>query len=174
LELEKEKKEKEIIEQQSKEKETLALLEKERLSNEIDAMNRQLTARILSQSSKNRLIEDILEILPKSGNKMGVSTLTLVRRKLRTELKEDSELGVFLVHFEKINPILFSFLKTHHPDLTTDEIRLLSYIYLDLNTKEIASLSNITPESCKKSVNALLKMGIQTAQLRDYLAGIIY
>ncbi len=173
LELEKEKNQKLLLEQQFKEHETLALLEQEKLNNEIETKNRQLTARILSQSNKNKLVEEILEILPKSGNKIGAKTLSLTRRRLKMELKESTELDAFLVHFEQTNPKLFSFLKEYHPDLTTGEIRLLSYIYLDLNAKEIASLLNITHDYCKKKKQRLAhKMRVQTGQLHDYLISI--
>ncbi|PKP15743.1 MAG: hypothetical protein CVU07_09125, partial [Bacteroidetes bacterium HGW-Bacteroidetes-23] len=48
-------------------------------------------------------------------------------------------------------------LKIKHPDLNANEIRFLSFIYLNLNTKEIASLLNISPESCRKRKERLLK-----------------
>lgn len=161
------------LEQQLTEQETLALLEQERLNNEIDAKNRQLTAQILSQSNKNRLIEEILETLPTSASKVDADTLSSIRRKLKMDLKESSELSSFLVHFEQINPMLFSVLNERHQNLTTGDILLLSYIYLHLNTKEIASLLNITPDYCKKKKQRLAnKMGLKVSELYDYLINI--
>ncbi len=162
------------LERLLKEQETVALLEQERLNNEIDVKNGQLTARILSQSNKNQLIEEILELLPDtSGKQIDANMLPLVCRKLKTELKKGSELDSFLVHFEQINPKLFSFLKKSHPSLTINDIHLLSYIYLHLNTKEIASLLNITPDYCKKRKQRLAhKMGIRSAELYDYLVSV--
>ncbi len=173
LEQERSDNEKLLLEEKIKKQEAVALLEQERLNNEIDTKNRQITARILSQSNKNQLIEEILKTLPESGNKVDADTLSSIRRKLKIELKESSELNSFLVHFEQINPELFSFLKKHHPNLTTNDILLLSYIYLNLNIKEIASLLNITPDYCKKKKQRLArKMGIQAKQLHDYLTNI--
>ena len=41
-------------------------------------------------------------------------------------------------------------LTTKHPDLTTTDIRYLSYVYMNLDTKEIATLLHITPVACRK------------------------
>lgn len=157
----------------NKQQKTLSLLEQERLNNEINEKNRQLTSQVLLQSQKNALIEEIIDKLSNIPEQSQNKTLNSVIQKLKKQLKESSEFDSFLFHFEQINPSFSSFLKKKHPDLTANDIRLLSYIYLNLNTKEIASLLNITFESCKKKKQRLAsKMRIQTAELYNYLANI--
>jgi len=173
LDLEKEKNEKILLRQQLSEQKTLALLEQERLNNEINEKNRQLTSRVLLQSNKNKLIEEIVDTLSVIPEQSKNKTLNSIIQQLKKQLKESSEWDSFLVHFEQINPAFLSLLKEKHPNLTANDIRLLSYIYLNLSTKEIASLLNITFESCKKKKQRLAsKIGIETAGLYNYLAKI--
>ena len=157
----------------NKQQKALSLLEQERLNNEINEKNRQLTSQVLLQSQKNGLVEEIINTLSDIPEQSQNRTLDSVIGKLKKQLKESSEFDSFLVHFEQINPSFLSFLKKKHPDLTANDIRLLSYIYLNLNTKEIASLLNITFESCKKKKQRLAsKMEIPTSELYNHLAKI--
>ena len=165
--------EKLVLEQKLKEQETLALLQQKELNNEIDIKNRQLITKILLQSSRNALIEEIISTLSDISDKTINPILESVVRKLGTELKETDDWNVFFTYFERINPSFLSSLKEKHPDLTTHEIRLISYIYLDLETKEIASLLNITFDSCKKRKQRLAqKMNIITSELYRYLTNL--
>jgi tetratricopeptide (TPR) repeat protein len=157
----------------NKQQKALSLLEQKRLNSEINGKNRQLTSQVLLQSQKNVLVEEIIDTLSNIPEQSQNKTLNSVIQKLKKQLKESSEFDSFFVHFEQINPAFLSILKEKHPDLTANDIRLLSYIYLNLNTKEIASLLNITFESCKKKKQRLaFKMGMATAELYNYLARI--
>ncbi len=199
LELEKEKNEKLLLEQQLKEQETLtllsqeqlnneklllkqqlheqevlSLLEQERLNDEIDAKNRQLTSKILFQSSRNELIEEIIHNLTEIPNQSENPVLRSVIRKLKAQIKESTDWNSFLTYFEQINPSFLSSLKAKHPDLTANEIRLLSYMYLNLDTKEISKLLNITPNYCRKKRQRLSKkMKIPTSSMYNYLINIV-
>ena len=175
LELEKQINEKLLAEQRLKEREILLQLEQQRLNDEIAEKNRQLTTKILCQSNRNELIKEIIRILakiPKYTEDTG-PILKSVTRKLKAQIKESMDWDSILVHFEQINPSFLSALKEKHPDLTADEIRLLSYIYLNLNTKEISKLFNIAPESCqKKKYRLAQKMNITTSEMYCYLTSI--
>jgi len=169
LERDKEKNKKLLFKRQLKEQEALALLEQERLSNE----NKQLAAKILMQSNRNELIENIIHSLSKIPRQSEDSYLQSVIKQLKMQLQESAEWDNFLTYFEQINPSFLSSLKQKHPDLTIVDIRFLSYLFLNFNTKEIASLLNISLESCKKKRQRLAaKMGVKTAKLYDYLLTI--
>ena len=48
-----------------------------------------------------------------------------------------------------------------HPTLTSNELRYLSLVSINLTSKEIARLLNITPEYCKKKKQRISrKMGL--------------
>jgi tetratricopeptide (TPR) repeat protein len=174
LELEKEKNEKLLLEQQLKEQEILSILEQERLGNEIETKNKQLTAKVLFQSSRNELIKELIATLSEVPDRSENTALEPIIHKLKMQLKDSADIDNFLVNFEQINPSLFSLLKEKFPDLTVNDIRLLSYIYLYLDIKKIAHLLNISVEACRKRRERLsAKLEVKTTDLYDYLVDII-
>ncbi len=164
-----ERKEKLLLKQKLKEQVILALLEQERLSNE----NKQLAAKVLIQSNRNGLIEEIIHRLSKIPIQSEDSQLQLVIRQLKTQLKDSSELNNSIAYFDQINPSFLSSLKEKHPNLSATDIRFLSYLFLNFNTQEIAGLLNMSLGSCKKKRQRLAnKMGVETSQLYNYLLSI--
>ncbi len=179
LELEQEINKKLLMEKQYKEQEINSLLEKERLVNEqerltheIEKKNRELASKALFLSNRNELIENIVDSLSKSPQISGNQEVIANIQQLKIQLKNNTELDSFLSHFENINHNFIHKLKEAHPELTANEIRFLSYIYINLNPKEISSLLNITPEYCKKKRQQIAKKLnlTSTSQLYNYLS----
>lgn len=179
LELEQEINKKLLLEKQYKEQEINSLLEKERLVNEqerltheIEKKNRELASKALFLSNRNELIENIVDSLSKSPQISGNQEVIANIQQLKIQLKNNTELDSFLSHFENINHNFIQKLKEAHPELTANEIRFLSYIYINLNPKEISSLLNITPEYCKKKRQQIAKKLklTSTSQLYSYLS----
>ncbi len=158
------------LEQQLKEQESVALLRQERLTNELDAKNRQLTAKILSQSNKNEIIKDIIKSLSDIPEHAIVDTII---RKLKIQLNESSQWENFLTYFEQMNPALLMALNDKHPYLSANDIQLLACIYLGLDTKTTAHLLNISIEAYKKKKQRLAhKMELKVNDFHDYLKKI--
>ncbi len=169
LELEQEKNQKLIIEQQLIKQETLALLEQERLNNK----NRQLAAKVLIQSNKNEIIEKIIQSLSKVPVHSEDSQLQSIIKELKSQLDKSEHWDDFLAYFEQVSPDFLSSLKEKHPELTVSDIRYLSYMFLNFSTKEIASLLNISLDSCQKKRQRLAnKLGVETNNLYSYLLTI--
>jgi len=175
LELEKERNKKLIIEQQFKEQETLAILEQERLNNEIEIKNRQLTAQVLSQSNKKDIINEIIQTLSSFSAQSKIPELNSVIFTLKQQAKDSEHWNDFLIHFEQINPSFISILKEKHPDLNDNDIRFLSYIYLNLDGKKISDLLNISFDSLrKKKLRLANKMGVGSIDLYTYLINMSF
>ncbi len=173
LKLKEEKNEKLLLTQQLNEEKILALLEQARLNNEIDTKNRQLISKALSQSNRNELIKDIIKTLSKITPENVDSVLRIVVGQLKTQLKESAKDEGLFVYFEQVNPVFLSALKKQQPNLSANDVRLLSFFYLNLNTKEIATLLNILPDSLKKKKQRLAsKLGVETGDLYKYLANL--
>lgn len=62
-----------------------------------------------------------------------------------------------LLELESSNSRFQNRLKHRHPELTTYDLRLCTYLKANLATKEIATLLNITPDSVKKAKHRLRK-----------------
>lgn len=157
LELNKERTDNLIREKQLREKEALALLEQERLKNELELKNRKLTAKEVHQSSRNELIEDVIKLLSQQPEVSRNENLSKYTRELKNHLKQDTQWESFFKHFEEINQGYIDRLKSKHPDLIASEVRFIIYVYMNLSNKEISSLLNITPQSCRKRKERISK-----------------
>jgi len=174
LELEKEKSDNLLLEKQIVEKETQALLEQERLKNELELRNRKLSAKALYLSGRNQMIEEVLSDLSQSPELSKDTAVVNHIKTLKNHLKTDAEWDSFITHFEEVNQTFLNTLKAKHPGLTANDIRFISYIYMSLSTKEIASMLNVTPEACRKRkerISAKMELA-ENVNLYDYLASL--
>ena len=174
LELEKEKRELLLVEKQFNENSALSLLEQERLKNEVELKNRKLSAKALYLSGRNIMIEEVLSGLTELLHASKNNSLVEYIETLKNHLKTDNEWDSFITHFEEVNQGFLISLKAKHPNLTSNDIRFLSYIYMNLSTKEIASMLNITQDSCRKRKERIsAKMELEKdINLYDYLASM--
>jgi Flp pilus assembly protein TadD/DNA-binding CsgD family transcriptional regulator len=174
LELEKEKSELLLLEKQFNEDKAISLLEQEQLKNEVELKNRKLSAKALYLSGRNQMIEEILSELSALQQVSKDDSLVAHIQSLKNQLKKDNEWDNFITHFEEINQGFLNSLKSKHTALTINDIRYISYIYMNLSTKEIASMLNITQESCRKRKERVLsKMGLsKDVNLYDYLTSL--
>jgi tetratricopeptide (TPR) repeat protein len=63
----------------------------------------------------------------------------------------------FRSRFEQVNTDFFKNLKIDHPSLSSSELKLCSFLKLNFNSKDIANLMGISPESVKVSRYRLRK-----------------
>lgn len=172
LELEREKNEHLLLERHLQSVETDALLEQVRLKDEIEQRNRKLSTKALYLSGRNQMIEEVIQSL----NKLPlVKSNDGIRRQLvalKEHLRSDTEWESFTSHFEEVNQGFITNLKNRHPDLNSNDVRFVCYMYMNLSTKEICSIFNITPEACRKRrARIAKKMEVADGDtLYDYLS----
>lgn len=146
-----------LLEKQIKEKETVALLEKEKLKNELENKNRKIAANAIHIAQKNDKIEDYILRLKERPEMKTNPLLAKQLDQLKEVLSKEDNSDDFLNHFQEINSKFIKSLKEKHNDLTLNDIRYISYIYMNLSTKEIASIFNITIEACRKRKERISK-----------------
>ncbi|MNK43360.1 Tetratricopeptide repeat protein [compost metagenome] len=148
-------------------------LEMEKLKNNISEKNKKISAKVLYTSGRNELIDKILESLKNtsSSNEL-VNNYTNV---LKSYVKKEEEGNELFEHFEKVNPGFLNALKLKHPDLSSNDIRFISYIYMGLSMDEISSILSITSNACRVRKNRILeKMGQnKESSLFDYIMKIV-
>lgn len=174
LQLEKEQQEKLLVEQQMKETELLAKLQKERLENSIAQKNKEISIATMFMSSRNQLISDLLSSLSKIKEVHQSTPLQELTIHLKQLLKDSTQHDDFLIKFEASNPSFISALRTRHPELSPSDIRFLAFIRMNMTSNEIASLLNITPESFKrKKIRISQKLGLETSSmLYNYISNM--
>ena len=146
-------------------------LELEKLQHEVELRNRQLAAKALSISSRDQLLEELISSMTKYPSLAEEPGFTSLLQNLKKQLSSEKEWSEFVTLFEDVNHGFLSKLKQRHPDLNANDIRYLSYMYMSLSTKEIASIFNITIETCRKRKERIVKK-MQLAEgvnLYDYL-----
>jgi len=128
----------------------VAYLNQEKLRLEISQKNRELSSLALQMASKTEFINEI-------KSKIDTVGVDKIIRKIETEFNSDLEWEAFRLRFEEVHPSFFKLLKKQFPDLTFGELKLCALLQLNLTTKEIANINNITTAAVDKSRNRLRK-----------------
>ena len=175
LELDKKNQEHLILEKQLKTMEIQSLLEQEQLKNEVEQKNRQLASKALYLSSRNEIIEELIQSLSGLPEIKLNTELNKILKQLNENVQPDEHWNSFLSHFEEVNQGFLTELKNRHPDLNSNDIRFICYVFMNLNSKEICSIFNITPEACRKRKERISKkVGLDNGEsLYDYLSQIV-
>lgn len=139
-------------------------------------------AEIISQSSmlvtKDELIGKIRQMIDDFGRKQANKSLTPLIYKINTfidsHLDAENDWRLFLIRFEQKHSNYFRILKERYPDLTGNDLRLCACLKLRLDSKEIASLMNLTVRAVENNRYRLRKkLGLKPTQnLSDFLMEI--
>lgn len=127
-----------------------AALEQERLKNEIALKNQKILSKQTYQFGRNLLLKDILKAVASIPGIKENKEVVNYMEALKQHIKNDENWESYVRHFDDVNQDFIKKLMERHPDLTITDIRYISYLYMNLDTKEIASMLNITPVACRK------------------------
>ncbi|WP_406683571.1 hypothetical protein N1F78_12890 [Seonamhaeicola sp. MEBiC1930] len=126
---------------------------------EIEFKKKELASQTLHLVQKNTFIQELkdnLEKIKKSPELFKIEFRRLVML-LKKESAEDKDWEVFKSYFTEVHNNFDNKLKEIYPDIGEKEIRLASFLRMNLSTKEIASMINVLPESVLKSKYRLKK-----------------
>jgi DNA-binding CsgD family transcriptional regulator len=70
--------------------------------------------------------------------------LKKIIKRISEEDKMDQQWEQFSVHFDTVHSDFLSHIKTKYPHLTPNELKLCAYLRMNLSTKEMAQLMNIS------------------------------
>ena len=133
----------------------IMLLENERLTQNLEFKSRELTAATVHLINKNEVLNELKGSLTRLGDK--APDLNQMVRKIKQNLNLDNDWDNFRRHFEDVHPDFFARLKSKFPALTPHEERLCAYLRINLNTKEISNMLNVTTAAVDKGRNRLRK-----------------
>jgi DNA-binding CsgD family transcriptional regulator len=104
-------------------------------------------------------------------NPQAVNELKKMIKTLSEDDQMDQEWENFTKHFDKVHSDFVVSLKEKHPSITGNEIKLCAYLRMNLSTKEIAQLMNISVRGVEISRYRLRKkLGLASeVSLFDYL-----
>jgi len=124
----------------------LMKLKNEQLSNDVDNKNKELAVSTMSLIKKNELLSLIKEDLKKTSedtNKSIKSVITTINKNI----SEEDTWNVFKEAFDNADNDFLKKVKQAHSSLTPNDLRLCAYLRLNLSSKEIAPLLNISVRS---------------------------
>ena len=123
-------------------------LQNEKLQSEISHKNMQLADSTLSIIKKNEVLIEIKNELEKQKEDLGARYPARYLQRLTTlidkNITNDNDWEMFEALFDQAHENFFKRLKQSFPDLTQSDLKLCAYLKLNLSSKEIAPLLNIS------------------------------
>lgn len=151
----------------------LMKIENEKLALDVDLKNKELAATSMSLISKNELLAFIKEDLKKNAEDSSLSVKSVIRT-INKNITEEDSWKVFKEAFDSADKDFLKKIKQSHPLLTPNDLRLCAYLRLNLSSKEIAPLLNISLRSVEiKRYRLRKKMDLNHAQgLVEYILSV--
>jgi DNA-binding CsgD family transcriptional regulator len=152
----------------------LMKLKNEQLSQDVDTKSRELAVSNMSLINKNELLSIIKDDLKKSNDENGSKSIKSVISVISKNINESDSWTAFKDAFDNADKDFLKKIKQTHPLLTPNDLRMCAYLRLNLSSKEIAPLLNISVRSVEiKRYRLRKKMDLQHEQgLVEYILNI--
>lgn len=133
----------------------------EHLQKEVEEKNAELLSQTSFIIQRNELILKIKNEVEEFSVKQNNKTLTPLYQKINTllnsSLDSEEDWKTFLIKFEQKHTNFFKKIKETYPQLTANDLRLCACLKLNLDSKEIATLMNISVRAVENSRYRLRK-----------------
>jgi len=140
---------------------------------EIEYKKKELASQTLHLLQKHNFIQELkekLDALQESPEQIAFE-ISRLSRTLERQTAEDEKWEAFKTYFSEVHNDFDQQLKAVGEEVSENDIRLASFLRMNLTTKEISSLLNVQPESVIKSKYRLKKkLGLDKEQdLNEFL-----
>ncbi len=152
-------------------------LQKKQLEADVEFKNKELATTTMHLVQRGKLLskigDELLPLVKQTTSKDTADDLKKVIRLLNEAKKLDNDWDQFAIHFDHVHANYLSNLKDKYPNLSPSDLKLCAYLKLNLSSKEIAQLLNITPRAVEVSRYRLRKkLGLKPeVNLFDFLFG---
>lgn len=123
-------------------------LEKEKLESELTLKSKELAESTMTIIKKNEILVNIKEEVMAQKNILGSQYPNKYYDKLIKLLDEnlssEADWAIFQTNFDRIHENFFRNLLIKYPELTSNDLRFCAYLRLNLSSKDIAHLMNIS------------------------------
>jgi DNA-binding CsgD family transcriptional regulator len=146
----------------------IAEVRNERLQQEIESKNRELAISTLSLIKKNEFLNNLKAELKAFR---GPSDIYAVIKTIDRNISSEDDWKFFEEAFNNADKGFLQNIREKHRDLTPSDLRLCAYLRLNLTSKEIAPLLNISVRSVEvKRYRLRKKLGLSRQEsLSDYI-----
>ncbi|NNT72841.1 LuxR family transcriptional regulator [Flavobacterium sp. IMCC34852] len=152
----------------------LMKLKNEQLSHDVDSKNRELAVSKMSLIKKTELLNIIKEDLKKSSDENSGRNIKSVISTINRNITQDNSWDVFKEAFDNVDNDFLKKIKALHPSLTPSDLKLCAYLRINLSSKEIAPILNISIRSMEiKRYRLRKKLNLSHDEgLADYILSI--
>ncbi|WP_299098851.1 triple tyrosine motif-containing protein [uncultured Winogradskyella sp.] len=163
-----EKKQRQIELEQLENQRQLIQFKNKNLQLDIDNKNRELGMATMNLVKRNELLSNIKSDLTKSTSLMEVKK---VIKTINSSINDTSNWHLFEEAFNNVDKDFMKRIKLIHPTITPNDLRMCAYLRLNLSSKEIAPLLNISHKSVEvKRYRLRKKLGLDHNQnLSNYI-----
>ena len=146
-------------------------LRNEKLEQDMANKNRELAVSTMSLIRKNEFLTSIKD---KLKNSEGSAKVKSVIKTIDKDISEEDNWKFFKKAFSNADKDFFKKIKAKHPELTSNDLKLCAYLRLNLSSKEIAPLLNISVKSVEiKRYRLRKKMNLdRETNLTDYILSL--
>jgi len=124
------------------------VLEKEKLESELTLKSKELAESTMTIIKKNEMLVNIKEEVMTQKNMLGSQYpnkyYERLIRLLDENLSSEDDWVIFRANFDRIHENFFRNLHLKYPELTSNDLRFCAYLRLNLSSKDIAHLMNIS------------------------------
>lgn len=142
-------------------KAALVEIQNEKLEAEIQFKNQELASATMHLVQKGEILltiqEALNQILEKSTNPAVIKEIRQLLNLLDFDSKLDEDWEHFAFHFDQVHVHFLKRLREQFPQLSTNDHKLCAYLRMNLTTKEIAPLMNISVRGVEASRYRLRK-----------------
>jgi tetratricopeptide (TPR) repeat protein len=142
------------------EKQKNSALENQQLQAQLTYKNQQLTAKVLQLCQKNELLQSLaqqVEGFPQTDDQEIRQSSRQMSNIIRQSLDSEADWEALLQTFTEVHPDFLQNLQTRYTTLSKSEMRLACLLRMNLSSKEISGLLNISHEGIKKARYRLRK-----------------
>ena len=125
-------------------KQQLMSFENEKLTQDIDSKNRELAISTMSLIKKNEFLNTIKKELIAADSNLGIKKVISI---IDNNINNTDDWKFFQQAFNNADKDFLQKIKAQHSSLTPNDLKLCAYLRLNLSSKEIAPLLNISPRS---------------------------
>jgi len=141
------------------------------LKQDIENKNKELASSTMSLIKKNEFLNKIKNELKNTSND---EKLVSVIQIIDKNINNSDDWKMFEEAFNNADKGFFKKIKKVHPKLTANDLRLCMYLRMNLSSKEIAPLLNISPRSIEiKRYRLRKKINLErNINLNDYFINL--
>jgi hypothetical protein len=169
------KKENELNQLSQQSQDEINRLQNDKLEADLRHMNNELATSTMHLLNKNEFIASIKtnlgHIIKKSSNEEVRKELHQITKDIENNISADADWEQFQFHFDRVHGDFSNRFKVAFPALSPQEVKLSAYLRMNLSTKEIAQLLNISVRGVEISRYRLRKKLLldRNKNLQDFI-----